>query len=174
MNRKKFKEIIMNERGHGGLVYCSYCGYDDITDWCCAFTVFAMKSIADIEWFPKTISCSALKKSVPQERINHQYSTAEIGDIILFELRNPNDGPDHVGIVVDNDIESGVITLIEGNTGNSNCVYSTVNLYRYSYSNSSFDCIIDMSKEFTDGSASELENKYEKAIKKIKEILKEV
>lgn len=174
MDRQTFKKIVIGERGKGGLTYCSFCDYDDITNWCCAFVCFAMISIANLRWFPKTLSCSSLKRSVPQNRINHQYSTAEIGDIILFETHNPNDGPDHVGIVIDNDTENGTLTLIEGNTGNDNCVYSTVNTFKYAYNNCAFDCIIDMSEDFQDAPTVNYEEKYYNIREKLRKILQEV
>lgn len=173
MDRQTFKKIILGEKGKGGLTYCAFCEYDDITDWCAAFVSFAMISVADIKSFPRTLSCSHMKK-VLFSKVNHDYKTAEIGDIILFETLNPEDGPDHVGIVIDNNTDAGILTLIEGNTGSDNCVYSTVNTYNYNYNNSKFDCILDMSDYFHDTKSEDFEEKYYRIRKKLEEILQEV
>lgn len=161
--RKEFKSRVMALKGMKCDMFCDYFGVR--TDWCAMFVSYCMKNIANISWFPKTTSCSSMKNSL-YERVNHDFKTAEVGDIILFETVNPKDGPDHVGIVVDN--SNGIITLIEGNTGNSNFSKSSVGVYKYPYEENSFDCIIDMSSEF--GELDEIE-KYRNAINAIKEIL---
>ena len=164
--RKDFKSKVLALKGMNGEMFFNYFGVK--ADWCAIFVTYCMKSIANIGWFPKTASCSAMKKAL-SDKVNHDYKTAEVGDIILLETNNPNDGPDHVGIVVDN--SNGTITLIEGNTGNSDFTKSYVSTYKYTHYADSFDCIIDMSSEF--GELNELE-KYRNSIEKIKAILSEV
>lgn len=164
--RKDFKSKILTLKGMNGEMFFNYFGVK--TNWCAIFVSYCMRNIANIGWFPKTASCSAMKRAL-SDRVNHDYKTAEVGDIILLETNNPNDGPDHVGIVVDN--SNGTITLIEGNTGNNDFTKSYVSTYKYPHYEDSFDCIIDMSSEF--GELDELE-KYRNTIEKIKAILSEV
>lgn len=126
------------------------------THWCLMMVYDIMAVKLGIPDFPKIFSCSAAKVSeFFKKRLNHEFSTAEVGDIILFENNgNRMDGPDHVGIVVAN---SGThITVLEGNTaGDWTDWYntSTANEYTYSYDNPEFDCIIDMSEFFSNESS---------------------
>lgn len=121
--------------------------------WCMMMVYDFMHDVCGISNFPKTFSCSGFTATdFAQKRLNHDYKTAEIGDIILFEINgNRADGADHVGIVIDNTGSS--IKLLEGNTnGDEDGLYydsSTVNVFEYPYSAGCFDCIIDMSEFFT-------------------------
>lgn len=166
ITRNDFKSKLMSLNGKKGDMFFDYFGLK--TDWCAIFVTYCMKEIAKISWFPKTASCGEIKRKLSQ-RLNHDYRTAEIGDIILFETNNPYDGPEHVGIVIGN--SNNTITIAEGNTGHKDFTKSTVGIYRYSYSEVTFDCIIDMSPEFSE--ADELE-RYKTALNKIKAILSEV
>lgn len=170
MNRHEFKTKLALTVANYGNKYWEYFGCNSM-DWCCAYVAYQMRETAKINHFPKLSSCSALKSAL-QPWVNHDYKTAEIGDLILFELHNPNDGPDHIGIVVENDVAKKRITLIEGNTGSTDCRTSSVNTYHYAYENSKFDCIIDMSQYFEDFDIQE--DKYKVAIEKIKKVLEEL
>lgn len=128
------------------------------THWCLMQVYDLMHDIAGISQFPKTFSCSGFKNtSFARPRINHDYKTGEIGDIILFENNGSRaDGPDHVGVVIEN--TGKTLKVLEGNTAGKSYLYydtSTVNIYEYSYGASGFDCIVDMSDFFSGAESSE-------------------
>ena len=124
------------------------------THWCMMQVYYLMHDVCGISEFPKTFSCSGFTAtSFAKKRLNYDFKTAEIGDIVLFELNgNRADGADHVGVVIDNTGNS--IKLLEGNTGgNENgdfCGTSSTNVFEYSYTARCLDCIIDMSEFFTE------------------------
>ena len=179
VNRKLFLEEVLKTRGNRGEQYCKYSGVDFMFDWCAIFTSYIMREVAGIKDFPKSTSCTQIKNSpfaIP--KVNRSFKTAEVGDVILFELNNPSDGPDHIGIVVAND--NGIISVLEGNTGNKDFSgKSYVAVYTYSVDNSALDCIIDMSDFFTDEPIQNTEKPVIKSsetqmrevFKKIKELL---
>ena len=182
VNRKLFLEEVLKTRGNKGNQYCRYSGLNFMFDWCAIFTSYIMREVAGIKNFPndfpKSTSCTQIKNSsfaIP--KVNRSFKTAEVGDIILFELNNPSDGPEHIGIVVAND--NGIISVLEGNTGNKDYNKSYVAVYTYSVDNSALDCIIDMSEFFTDDYAQNTEKPVIKSseaqmrevFKKIKELL---
>ena len=179
VNRKLFLEEVLKTRGNRGDQYCRYSGLNYNFDWCAIFTSYIMREVAGIKDFPKSTSCTQIKNSpfaIP--KVNRSFKTAEVGDIILFELNNnPSDGSDHIGIVVAND--NGLISVLEGNTGNNDFNKSYVAVYTYSVDNTSLDCIIDMSDFFTDEPIQNTEKPVIKSsetqmrevFKKIKELL---
>ena len=175
VNRKLFLEEILKTRGNKGDQYCKYSGSNYRFNWCAIFTSYIMREVAGIKEFPKSASCTQIKNSpfaIP--KVNRSFKTAELGDIILFELNNnSSDGPEHIGIVVEND--NGLISVLEGNTGNKDFNKSYVAVYTYSVDNSALDCIIDMSDFFTDDSIQNTEKSSEtqmrEVFKKIKELL---
>lgn len=159
--RLKFKEEIKGFTKECGKRFWDYDGRNIRFDWCAIFVSYAMRELAGITDFPKTASCGTIA-SWGRTRMNHSYGTAEIGDIILFELnKNRADGPEHVGIVIDCD-DNGTITTIEGNTGSEYYDNSSVNIFKYS-DYSCFSSIIDMSDFFcNDEVYNELNKNYEK------------
>ena len=174
VNRKLFLEEISKTIGNKGYQYCKYSGLNYNFNWCAIFTSYIIREVAGIKDFPKSTSCTQIKNSpfaIP--KVNRSFKTAEVGDIILFELRNPSDGPDHIGIVVAND--NGIISVLEGNTGNNDSNNSYVAVYKYSIDNTALDSIIDMSDFFTDESIQNTEKSSEtqlrEVFKKIKELL---
>ena len=182
VNRKLFLEEVLKTRGNRGEKYCKYSGLNFMFDWCAIFTSYIMREVAGIKDFPKdfpkTTSCTQIKNSsfaIP--RLNRDFKTAEVGDVILFELRNPSDGPEHIGIVTENN--NGIISVLEGNTGNNDYNNSYVAVYNYSVNNTSLDCIIDMSDFFTNEPIQNTEKPVIKSseaqlrevFKKIKELL---
>ena len=179
VNRKLFLEEVLKTRGNKGEQYCRYSGLNYNFDWCAIFTSYIMREVAGIKDFPKTTSCTQIKNSsfaIP--KVNRSFKTAEVGDIILFELNNnPSDGVEHIGIVVENN--NGIISVLEGNTGNKDFNKSYVSVYTYSVDNNSLDCIIDMSDFFTDEPIQNTEKPVIKSsetqlrevFKKIKELL---
>lgn len=157
INRKLFLEEILKTRGNRGDNYCRYSGLDFNFDWCAIFTSYIMREVAGIKDFPKSTSCTQIKKSpFAKPKLNKDFKTAEVGDVILFEFNNPIDGPDHIGIVVENN--NGIISILEGNTGNKDPNNSYVSVYTYSVNNTALDCIIDMSNYFTDEPIQKEEN----------------
>ena len=150
VNRELFIREVLKMRGNKGDQYCRYSGLNYNFDWCAIFTSYIMREVAGIKDFPKSTSCTQIKNSpfaIP--KVNRSFKTAEVGDIILFELNNnPSDGSEHIGIVVEND--NGLISVLEGNTGNKDFNKSYVAVYTYSVDNNSLNCIIDMSDFFTD------------------------
>lgn len=149
VNRELFIREILKMRGNIGDQYCRYAGLNYNFDWCAIFTSYIMREVAEIKDFPKSASCRYIKHSpfaIP--KVNRSFKTAEVGDVIFFELHNPSDGPDHIGIVIENN--NGIISVLEGNTGNKDFNKSYVAVYTYSVDNNSLDCIIDMSDFFTD------------------------
>ena len=178
VNRKLFLDEVLKTRGNRGEQYCRYSGLNYNFDWCAIFTSYIMREFAGIKDFPKSTSCTQIKNSpfaIP--KVNRSFKTAEVGDVILFELHNPSDGPEHIGIVVAND--NGIISVLEGNTGNKDFNKSYVAVYTYSVDNNSLDCIIDMSDFFTDELIQNTEKPVIKSsetqmrevFKKIKELL---
>ena len=179
VNRKLFLEEVLKTRGNRGDQYCRYSGLNYNFDWCAIFTSYIMREVAGIKDFPKSTSCTQIKNSpfaIP--KVNRSFKTAEVGDIILFELNNnTSDGPEHIGIVTENN--NGIISVLEGNTGNSDYNKSYVSVYTYSIDNTSLDCIIDMSDFFTDEPIQNTEKPVIKSsetqmrevFKKIKELL---
>ena len=179
VNRKLFLEEVLKTRGNKGDQYCRYSGLNYNFDWCAIFTSYIMREVAGIKDFPKSASCTQIKNSpfaIP--KVNRSFKTAEVGDIILFELNNnPSDGSEHIGIVTENN--NGIISLLEGNTGNKDFNKSYVAVYTYSIDNTALDCIIDMSDFFTDEPIQNTEKPVIKSsetqmrevFKKIKELL---
>lgn len=178
VNRKLFLEEVLKTRGNKGDQYCRYSGLNYNFDWCAIFTSYIMREVAGIKDFPKSTSCTQIKNSpfaIP--KVNRSFKTAEVGDIIFFELHNPSDGPEHIGIVTEND--NGLISVLEGNTGNTDFNKSYVSVYTYSIDNTSLDCIIDMSDFFTDEPIQNTEKpviktseaQMREVFKKIKELL---
>ena len=179
VNRKLFLEEVLKTRGNRGDQYCRYSGLNYNFDWCAIFTSYIMREVAGIKDFPKSASCTQIKNSpfaIP--KVNRSFKTAEVGDIILFELNNnPSDGSEHIGIVTENN--NGIISVLEGNTGNKDFNKSYVAVYTYSIDNTSLDCIIDMSDFFTDEPIQNTEKPVIKSsetqmrevFKKIKELL---
>ena len=179
VNRKLFLEEVLKTRGNRGDQYCRYSGLNYNFDWCAIFTSYIMREVAGIKDFPKSASCTQIKNSpfaIP--KVNRSFKTAEVGDIILFELNNnPSDGSEHIGIVTENN--NGIISVLEGNTGNKDFNKSYVSVYTYSVNNTSLDCIIDMSDFFTDEPIQNTEKPVIKSseaqlrevFKKIKELL---
>ena len=175
VNRKLFLEEVLKTRGNKGDQYCKYSGVNFMFDWCAIFTSYIMREVAGIKEFPRTASCTQIKNSpfaIP--KVNRSFKTAEVGDIILFELNNnTSDGPEHIGIVTENN--NGIISVLEGNTGNKDFNKSYVAVYTYSVDNTALDCIIDMSDFFTDDSIQNTEKSSEtqmrEVFKKIKELL---
>ena len=179
VNRKLFLEEVLKTRGNRGDQYCRYSGLNYNFDWCAIFTSYIMREVAGIKDFPKSASCTQIKNSpfaIP--KVNRSFKTAEVGDMILFELNNNSlDGPEHIGIVTENN--NGIISLLEGNTGNKDFNKSYVAVYTYSIDNTALDCIIDMSDFFTDETIQYTEKPVIKSseaqmrevFKKIKELL---
>ena len=178
VNRKLFLEEVLKTRGNKGEQYCKYSGLNYNFDWCAIFTSYIIREVAGIKDFPKSTSCTQIKNShfaIP--KVNRNFKTAEVGDVILFELNNPSDGPEHIGIVVENN--NGIISVLEGNTGNKDFNKSYVSVYTYSVDNNSLDCIIDMSDFFTDEPIQNTEKpviktseaQLREVFKKIKELL---
>ena len=175
VNRKLFLDAVLKTRGNKGDQYCKYSGSNYRFDWCAIFTSYIMREVAGIKDFPKSTSCTQIKNSpfaIP--KVNRSFKTAEVGDVILFELNNnPSDGSDHIGIVVENN--NGIISVLEGNTGNKDFNKSYVAVYTYSIDNTSLDCIIDMSDFFTDDFIQNTEKsskaQMREVFKKIKELL---
>ena len=179
VNRKLFLEEVLKTRGNKGEQYCRYSGLNYNFDWCAIFTSYIMREVAGIKDFPKTTSCTQIKNSsfaIP--KVNRSFKTAEVGDVILFELNNnPLDGSEHIGIVIENN--NGLISVLEGNTGNKDFNKSYVSVYTYSVDNNSLDCIIDMSDFFTDEPIQNTEKpviktseaQLREVFKKIKELL---
>ena len=179
VNRKLFLEEVLKTRGNKGDQYCRYSGLNYNFDWCAIFTSYIMREVAGIKDFPKSTSCTQIKNSpfaIP--KVNRSFKTAELGDIILFELNNnPSDGSEHIGIVTENN--NGIISVLEGNTGNKDFNKSYVAVYTYSIDNTALDCIIDMSDFFTDEPIQNTEKpiiktseaQLREVFKKIKELL---
>ena len=180
MNRKLFLEEALKTRGDKCDKYCRYAGVNYNFNWCAIFVSYIIREVAGIKDFPKSTSCTQIKNSpfaIP--KLNKSFKTAEVGDVILFELNNPSDGPDHIGIVVGNN--NGIISVIEGNTGNMNFNNSYVSVYTYSFTNRILNYIIDMSSYFTDDdiqkttnstkSTKSTEAELREVFRKIKELL---
>ena len=152
MNRNKFVKEAKKRVGNSGEYL--FKKYQIRTDWCLMQVYDLEHDTAGVSEIPKNFSCSGfMNTDFAKARKNRDFKTAEIGDIVFFELNgNRADGADHVGIVVENTGHS--FKLLEGNVrGNSSGIWydtSTSDIYEYDYYNSSLDWIIDMSEFFTD------------------------
>lgn len=112
-------------------------------DWCAAYVSDKLLKPIGEKWFS---SCTQMRNYFNQKgRVNHDYATAEVGDIILFDWDASGDC-DHVGIVVDNN--NGIITTIEGNTDGDHWKLSKVAKHQYKTNYSCFAAIVDMSPVF--------------------------
>ena len=174
MDRKLFKSKVLSLKGQHGNMFFDYFGYE--TEWCAMFVSYCLKGLAGINWFPKSASCGEIKRTL-SERVNRSFKTAEIGDLILFELNNnPSDGAEHIGIVIDN--SDGVITTIEGNTKGDNYKETTVNTFEYPVNSPLLLNVIDMSSEFEGPSSyigfSNEFDKYKNIIDEIKKLVSNV
>ena len=174
MDRKLFLEEVLKTRGNKGDNYCRYAGVNYNFNWCASFTSYIIREVAGIKDFPKSTSCSGIQNSTfAKPKLNKDFKTAEVGDVILFEFNNPSDGTDHIGIVVGNN--NGIISILEGNTGNRDFNNSYVDVYTYSVTNKALDYIIDMSDYFTDDniqkSTKSTEAELREVFRKIKELL---
>ena len=93
-------------------------------------------------------SCTEMRSFFAAKgKVNHDYKTAEVGDIILYDWDKSGDC-DHVGIVVEN--RGNELAIIEGNTCDDNYLETCVALKTYSVNYQYFSCIIDMSDYMTD------------------------
>lgn len=93
-------------------------------------------------------SCTEMRSFFAAKgKVNHDYKTAEVGDIILYDWDKSGDC-DHVGIVVEN--RGDELAIIEGNTCGDNYLDTCVALKTYSVNYQYFSCIIDMSDYMTD------------------------
>lgn len=177
MNRKLFLEEVLKTKGSKGNNLCRYAGVNYNFNWCAIFVSYIMREVAGIKEFPKSTSCSQIQNSTfAKPKLNRDFKTAEVGDVILFELTNPSDGADHIGIVVGNN--NGIISVLEGNTGDMDFNNSYVSVYTYSYTNRVLSYIIDMSSYFTDDniqkptkSTKSTEAELREVFRKIKELL---
>ena len=165
MKRSTFLKEALKRVGKDGSAL--FKKYNTRTHWCLMQVYDFMHDVAGIKEFPYTFSCSGFfATDFCKKRLNHDYKTAEVGDIISFELNGSRaDGPDHVGVVIENTGHS--LKLLEGNTrgrGSDSDFYnsSTANIFEYSYGNMGcFECIVDMSDFFTDGDEEPVEEKPE-------------
>lgn len=150
MLRSIFVNKIKRQLGQGGIEFCKYCGFNYTIEWCMAFVSYAMREVAELKNnFPVHVSCTEFSNSpFSLCRRNKEFETAEIGDIIIFELDYNDRDMEHVGIVID--VTKDGIVLIEGNTDGKNKDETTVNTFSYSKHNPKFYWIIDMSEFFVD------------------------
>lgn len=161
MNRRKFVEEAKKRVGKSGEDL--FRRYQIRTDWCLMQVYYLEHDISGITDVPMNFSCSGfMNTEFAKQRKNREFKTAEIGDIVFFELNgNRGDGADHVGVVIENTGHS--IKLVEGNVqGNSSGIWydtSVSDIYEYDYYNSSLDWIIDMSEYFTDEEEPEQDDK---------------
>ena len=177
INRNIFKEEVLKTRGNKADQYCRYSGLNYNFDWCAIFVSYIIREVAGIKEFPKSTSCTQIKNSLfSMPKLNKSFKTAEVGDVILFELNNPSDGPEHIGIVIGNN--NGIISVIEGNTGSIDFNNSYVSVYTYSVNNRTLDHIIDMSSYFTDDNTTKTtkttkstEAELREVFRKIKELI---
>lgn len=151
MKRSDFVKLASERIGTNGTYLFEK--YGTKTHWCMMLVYDLEHDVAGISEMPLTFSCSAFTNTdFAKKRANHDYKTAEVGDIVFFEINGCRaDGADHVGVVLENTGKS--IKLLEGNTNGGNGLYfdsSTANVFEYNYNAGCFDCIIDMSDFFTD------------------------
>lgn len=156
--RNTFINKVNRELGNDGSKYCQYTGVNYMFEWCMAFTSYVMREIVELGTkFPMHTSCTQfLNSAFALRRRNKDFKTAEIGDIILFELDYDVTDMEHVGIVVD--VGADFIKLIEGNTSGDNCRETSVNTFTYKKDNPTFGWIIDMSEFFCDADSSQLDS----------------
>lgn len=114
-------------------------------DWCAAYVSDKLLKPIGEKWFS---SCTQMRDYFNAKgRVNHDYKTAEVGDIIHFDWDLSGDC-DHVGIVVGN--ENGIITTIEGNTNGDHWKLSKVAKHTYNVNYKYFADIVDMSSVFAE------------------------
>ena len=166
MNRT---ELVKQLRGKLGCKLGSKYG----TEWCAAF-------VSDELLIPlglgKHWSCTEMRSFFAAKgKVNHDYKTAEVGDIILYDWDKSGDC-DHVGIVIEN--RGSEIVVIEGNTCGDNYLETCVALKTYNVNYQYFSCIIDMSDYMEDGNAEpncgEIVQQIKKKLKEIDTLVKEL
>lgn len=166
MNRN---ELVKQLRGKLGCKLGSKYG----TEWCAAF-------VSDELLIPlglgKHWSCTEMRSFFAAKgKVNHDYKTAEIGDIILMDWDKSGDC-DHVGIVIEN--RGSEIVVIEGNTCGDNYLDTCVALKTYSVNYRYFSCIIDMSDYMEDdvvvGNRGEIIEQIKTKLKEINELLEKI
>lgn len=101
----------------GGQKYKDWYGVDD--NWCAIFVSWCADQCGfiNMDIMPRTASVDAMKKWYQDREQYHEKDGYEPkkGDIIFF-----GNGMSHVGIVAEYDVENGIVTTVEGNSGISN------------------------------------------------------
>lgn len=111
------KELEVSEENIGGYKYKSWYGMDE--NWCAMFVSWCANECGYIEAeiMPKTASVAEMQRWYISHELYRTKASGYIpkrGDIIIFK-----NGTSHVGIVISYDMETKMITTIEGNTGSS-------------------------------------------------------
>lgn len=150
INREWFKSELLKERGNHQDKYNVFMEKPSSTAWCASFVCYCMLVIAEIPDFPKSASCSVLENTdFFKQRRNTSFETAEIGDIITYDWnKSKNDGADHIGIVIENDEQTGMLRVLEGNFGKLPAECTQVDVRYVSCNYSCFRYIYDMSDFF--------------------------
>lgn len=110
------KDYILNEKGRvrGFTKYGDYYGMP-YADWCAMFIGYCMDQVG-LTGMPYAAGCENWRSQAKQAGLYYR-STKYVpspGDIVFMDL-NHNGKADHVGIIVEFDLENGTYTAIEGN-----------------------------------------------------------
>lgn len=183
MLRSELVKLLRKQIGGNYKETCDYLGYPVGQPWCLAGVIMFFSKYCKIE-LPRNYSNSRFQKedwTIP--KLNHSYSTAQIGDIIQYEWNPENngtiydDGADHVGIVYDVIPETQSLKVIEWNFGTNSDVNNTIGIRTITWNSNFLDAIIDMSSFFeddeeekTDNAAEAQQDETDKLKEKVKEL----
>lgn len=125
---------------------CLYRKYPTNAPWCMAGIQYLLRELFNIKELPDTNSCTDFYHTIPASRRNHSYSTAEPGDLILYQGFDDIDGDyDHVGIVYSNDTSTKTLQILEANHGTNENRFNSWGFRTCGYSYPYFGCVVDMS-----------------------------
>ncbi|MBE6993147.1 MAG: CHAP domain-containing protein [Ruminococcaceae bacterium] len=143
-NRAKFLILLLTQIGSDGkitfngqnsITYAEWYargadGWGTDTPWCACFLSWAAEFVDTLgrdglsdrvfaETPPIFANCQdGLEKFESRGLLKGRSSTPEIGDYVFFDFNRSTLGSDHVGVVVDVDVENGTFMTIEGNSDN--------------------------------------------------------
>ncbi|MCQ2464392.1 MAG: peptidoglycan-binding protein [Oscillospiraceae bacterium] len=115
----KKSELIKKAQSYLGANYKHFCNafWGGSYPWCASFVAVCGRESGNGDVIPWTTSCTSL---VSWYKVHGGYlgktTDITVGDLVLYEFENPDDGADHIGIVVE--VRGNMIKVIEGNKGN--------------------------------------------------------
>lgn len=135
----KKSELVKKAKSYLGANYVHFCNafWGGCYSWCASFVSVVARESGNGDIIPWNTSCTA---QISWFRAHGCYlgktTDIRVGDCIYYEFENPNDGADHVGIVVE--VNGNMLTVIEGNKGS---LPNNQTKVEYRYIPKSYSCI---------------------------------